>query len=1761
MVRPVVQHGLLNEPTAQVIDGSLRFNGLSGYLSDRLLRTPTSTGNRRKFTISTWIKFSKLNEGKWFGASNQALQIMSTGAFASYFGQSSSLQSTRLMRDPSAFYHCVCVVDTEQSDESSRIRMYINGEYLHEFSNTSYPSEDADTAVNHTNEHYIGISHDTTPDQEVGGYMSQYYLLDGMALAPGYFGFTDPATGAWKPKLLKQGDPTVNDGTTWSSGLSNSTGAANCFDGSLSTTYGPDGNTQTWTSPKPIQVHSQLRIFYSSGVASRQFTVNDNGNTINTGTGTKWVDLQFTGILTKIVGTNGWNCRAIEVDGVILTDDTTTTVDFGTNGFYLPFDGKTPIGEDQSGKGNDWEPEGFAGSNIPQFANGGLPILNTDASGGIANVGVRTDAFAISPNDGTTWSSNSVSTTGGTLSNAGDGFDGSLASSSAHCTLAPTNTSTTANVTFAAVIPDVTKVEVFVHSSSSSGDTRGTCEDSNGTTYTSATLTNAPQAFHTIYEGPPITLANVGWGVNQNGQTGTVSDAFRAFRVNGYVLKDSTSDEGLNLAVPFHTTTIKDVSHIVNPRSSQKSITESSTEASELESNFYGYSRQYNNSGDSVSVANSGDDMVLGTGDFTVECWVFDSNAHDGSNNRCYIWDNRVGGNVISGPIMLAYVDNHQEWNLEIGGNSLVWDMSPDYSTERNRWFHVAATRRAGTVTLWINGIARATATGNTSNFTSNGIGIGYADTSNYGWAGYIQDFRIYKGVCKYTKNFMVAQSKPDIMLDSPAGLTGSPKLTPAGGSADFGGADNDYLLIQPGSDFAFGTGDFTVECFVYSEERQTYDYIIDGRNSSQTSNTWSLSYGYAGGNGRLEFASGSSTILECPASHNPEDHKWHHIAVTRTGTTLRMFVDGIQVTNATNSTNFSTSPSTAYIGTRYSTEHSWEGYISNVHVVKGTCLYTTNFTPPTGKIKRVANTVLLCCQSDVSVGDATVSSNFDGTYLSGGTALAWDTSPIGNKWTLSNSNKTVSRSGGSEYTGGNVWSNLISANSTVAWTLEVTNGDTTGGWYFTDDQDATTTHPDELGGDSLGLRGGESSAGYHGDFASANGGDSGQSKITMGSDVSPNGNKKIDFVVYRPSSGTGKVWVKANAAATWIGGGNPTDTSSTATFNIPDSPIYFGFIGYSNLATVLTMSGDGDIIGPPVAASNSVDTSLFTPFTSDIDTCLGKETGHCTLNPIHTDCADSTFTHGGLRYIATNSSTGGGSIPVDSGKWYCEMVCTAKTATNAMIGVCTIDGFDGNRQPDESQLNGSGYTYVMNGTTNPGGNSYGANWAVDDVIGVALDLDSTQNTVTYYKNGVSQGAVNIDAGRYVFACGNGQGSSTVTYEVNFGQKPFKYAPPEGFQILNHANARPQTVITRPDQYVGVTTYTSDSGSALSIDSFNFQPDMIWGKDLDDNNNWHQFDSVRGPDRSLDTTGTGAESDWSSYFTRFDIRGFTVAAGNHDLNRSSNRMCAWGWKAGGAPTADNNNTSGAMDANSVSLDGFLQGAYTPSGSPSTYPKRMSIGTTQGFSIVEYVGNASNRTLPHGLGKAPKFMIVKNMETGSTGWAVYHDAIGHNSGDNYIEISDGQAGASNNAFQNTAPTADLFSIGTKAAVNNDTDDTIAWIWADVPGLQKFGSYKGNANTDGVFVELGFRPAIVMMKNTGSSINWYVYDSARDRYNVGGKRLFLNTTDNEATDEIDFVSNGFKWRDSGGGNSSSNVWLYAAWAAAPSINLYGALGEAR
>jgi hypothetical protein len=126
--------------------------------------------------------------------------------------------------------------------------------------------------------------------------------------------------------------------------------------------------------------------------------------------------------------------------------------------------------------------------------------------------------------------------------------------------------------------------------------------------------------------------------------------------------------------------------------------------------------------------------------------------------------------------------------------------------------------------------------------------------------------------------------------------------------------------------------------------------------------------------------------------------------------------------------------------------------------------------------------------------------------------------------------------------------------------------------------------------------------------------------------------------------------------------------------------------------------------------------------------------------------------------------------------------------------------------------------------------------------------------------------------------------------------------------------------------------------------------------------------------------------------------------------------------------------------------------------------------------------------------------------------------------------------------------------------------VGYMWHSVPGLQKFGTFVGNG-TPGTFIELGFRPAIVLMKNTTRNDGpWLIHDSARYPQNPSIYTMEPHTTDTEASSpvsrEIDMLSNGFRTRGSSVAiNESGSTIFYAAWAEAPNINLYGAQANAR
>ena len=153
------------------------------------------------------------------------------------------------------------------------------------------------------------------------------------------------------------------------------------------------------------------------------------------------------------------------------------------------------------------------------------------------------------------------------------------------------------------------------------------------------------------------------------------------------------------------------------------------------------------------------------------------------------------------------------------------------------------------------------------------------------------------------------------------------------------------------------------------------------------------------------------------------------------------------------------------------------------------------------------------------------------------------------------------------------------------------------------------------------------------------------------------------------------------------------------------------------------------------------------------------------------------------------------------------------------------------------------------------------------------------------------------------------------------------------------------------------------------------------------------------------------------------------------------------------------------------------------------------------------------------------------------------------------------------FGGTDPTSTTITLGTHG---NGNFTTILYAWCDVPGLQKFGSYTGNGDNstdggfNGPFIELGFRPAVLLIKRTDTDGNdWVLYDSERSPINEVNKKLKPNSNAAELSEHAnDFLSNGFKIRNGlAGNNANDGTYIYAAWAEAPSIDLFGGGANAR
>ena len=327
--------------------------------------------------------------------------------------------------------------------------------------------------------------------------------------------------------------------------------------------------------------------------------------------------------------------------------------------------------------------------------------------------------------------------------------------------------------------------------------------------------------------------------------------------------------------------------------------------------------------------------------------------------------------------------------------------------------------------------------------------------------------------------------------------------------------------------------------------------------------------------------------------------------------------------------------------------------------------------------------------------------------------------------------------------------------------------------------------------------------------------------------------------------------------------------------------------------------------------------------------------------------------------------------------------------------------------------------------------------------------------------------------------------------------------------------------INKPNEYFNTKLYSGNS-STQSLTGVNFQPDFTWIKERNASEHHYLFDVVRGVTNFIYTNLTNAEASNANSLTAFDSDGFTL--GNYaDINESGKTYASWNWLAGGTASS---NTDGSITSN------------------------VSANTTSGFSIVSYTGTGANATVGHGLGVAPKMVIIKNRTTAAQNWPCYHSALG---GTQAIELNNSSAAFTDSTrFNDTDPTSSVFSIGTSTDVNASSASIIAYCFAEKKGFSKIGSYTGNGSTDGPFVYTGFKPAWLLVRRTAGN-NWHLYDNKRDSFNVADAVLYPNTGGPEGTDTTaDFLSNGFKLRTTVNfANGSGETIIYMAFAENPLV----------
>ena len=631
-----------------------------------------------------------------------------------------------------------------------------------------------------------------------------------------------------------------------------------------------------------------------------------------------------------------------------------------------------------------------------------------------------------------------------------------------------------------------------------------------------------------------------------------------------------------------------------------------------------------------------------------------------------------------------------------------------------------------------------------------------------------------------------------------------------------------------------------------------------------------------------------------------------------------------------------------------------------------------------------------------------------------------------------------------------------------------------------------------------------------------------------------------------------------------WI----PKDTSGL-TFGTNGFRLQFEQTGTGTAST--------STIGADTSGNNNHFTSTNLAATdSNMPDC--PENNFATLNRLVTRAGTPTLSEGNLKLTGsgTDYDRSYATIGLTSGKWYAEFLYVSGD-NRGMFGVVREDA----RASDASDiyigsiLNTFGIdfrarVYTGTGSSSDGQELFdGTDFDTGDIGLLCFDIDngklwfgrrdvSGSSTIWYDSNGNNNGDPSAGSnptytGTYTghtwfIGCHDYNGTTIIT---NFGQDgsfagaltsqgvsdangigDFNYIE-SGFLALCTSNL-PDPAIDpakddTPADYFNTVLYTGNSTDGRAISGVGFQPDWVWVKERGAVNNHILSDSVRGATKGLHSDSS-TTAEFSDVLASFNADGFVVSD-HGTVNNNNDTYVAWNWKAG---------TAFSNDASATSI-----GSIDSTGS---------VSTKAGFSIISYTGTGSAATVAHGLGAVPTVYICKaRTDTGADeNWLVYHSQNTAAPETDYLLLNSNQGTTDDaDAFNDTAPTSTVFSIGSFVDISKSGVGYIAYVFTDIEGFAKHGSYVGNGNSSGPFIYTGFRPAWIMQKKTNNSGHWHMWDSTRNTSNEVTRYLLANANNSEYTDGgLDILSNGFKPRKTGTGlNADGDTYIYLAFAEQP------------